>query len=220
MPRSYSTQRDVTTWQNRSPRAQGKGLNPERIYLAAVIYSGRVDDETSKRVGRMVGADTLLLYRILPFDRTRTNLVQSDGGTVSGGIEVRLIQVETGTSVFRQTVTARTLFPAPKNGASWREEGVIRAHGISSEVAATYGFSALAASLGVNPLGIVPFAEVGLIMDVLSASPAEAAGLKEGDKIISINNRPYRSWTDRIDLPATITVLRQGKELQLPVASR
>ena len=37
-------------------------------------YSGRVDDETSKRIGRMVGADTLLLYRILPFDKTRAKL--------------------------------------------------------------------------------------------------------------------------------------------------
>lgn len=183
-------------------------------------YSGRVDDETSKRVGKMVGADTLLLYRILPFDKARASLVQSDGGTVSGGIEVNLIQVETGASLFRQTVTAKTFFPPPNKGASWREEGMIRAHGIASEEAAAYGFSALGASLGVNPLGIVPFVEPGMVMDLLSASPAEAAGFKKRDKIVSVNNRQFHSWTDRIDLPATVTILREGKELQLFVSSR
>ena len=71
---------------------------------------------------------TLLLYRILPFDKARARLVQSDGGTVSGGIEVNLIQVETGASLFRQTVTAKTFFPSPNKGVSWREEGVMRAH--------------------------------------------------------------------------------------------
>ena len=59
-----------------------------------VQYSGKVDDETSKRVGEMVGADTLLLYRILPFDKPRATLVRSSGGAVSGGIEVNLVQLE------------------------------------------------------------------------------------------------------------------------------
>ena len=169
----------------------------------------------------MVGADTLLLYRILPLDKARVSLVQSDGGTISGGIEVQLIQVETGTNLFRQTVTAKTFFPPPNNGESWREEAVMRAHGIASEQAAAYGFSAFGASLGVNPLGIMPFVDVvGLVGGVLSASPAEAAGFKKGDKIVAVNNRQFRSWTDRIDLPATMTVLREGKELQLSVSSR
>ena len=185
-----------------------RGLRPEIVFVEReslekvtdelkLQHSGRVDDETSKRIGKMVGADTLLLYRIVPHDTARASLVRSDGGAVSGGIEVQLIEVETGTSLFRQTVMAKTIFPLPNRGASWTEEGVIRAHAIASEKAATYGFSALAASLGVNPLGIVPFAEVGQIMDVLSASPAEAAGLKGGDKMISVNSQQYRSWTDR-----------------------
>ena len=52
-------------------------------------------------------------------------------------------------------------------------------------------------------------------MERLSASPAEAAGIKAGDKIVSVNSMPYHSWTDRITLPATLTVSRDGKELQL-----
>jgi hypothetical protein len=181
-------------------------------------YGGRVDEETSTRIGKMVGADTLLLYRILPLDKTRAKLVQSEGGTITGGIEVQLIQVETGTNLFRQTVTAKTFFPPPNNGASWREEGVIRAHGIASEQAAAYGFSALGASLGVNPLGIVPFTEAGRVMDLLAGGLAEAVGLKKNDKIVAVNNRQFISWTNRIDLPAMLTVSRDGKELQLSVS--
>jgi membrane-associated protease RseP (regulator of RpoE activity) len=168
----------------------------------------------------MVGADSLLFYRILPIDTTRTGVIQSSGGTVSGGLEVDLIRVSTGTSLFRQTVTAKTLFPRPSPGKSWSEAEVIRAHGIASEEAAAYGFSALGASLGVNPLGIIPFSETGLVRDVLPSSPAETAGLQKRDKIVSVNNRQFRSWTDRIDLPATMTVLREGKELDLTVSSR
>jgi S1-C subfamily serine protease len=168
----------------------------------------------------MVGADTLLLYRILPFDKTLASLVRSTGGAVSGGIEVHLIQVETGTSLFRQTVTAKTVFPPP-TVAAWTEEEVIRAHGIVSEEAAAYAFSALAASVSTNPLGVVPAVnEVGLVWGVLSSSPSDTAGFKKRDKIIQVNNRPFTAWTDRIELPATITVMREGKELRLSVSSR
>lgn len=209
-----------------------RALRPEIIFVEResldkiadelhLQYSGRIDDETTKRVGKMVGADTLLLYKIIPVDKTRTSLVQSSGGTVSGGVEVHLIQVEMGTSLFRQTVTAKTFFPPPSKGGSWTEEGVIRAHGIAATEAAAYAFSALVASLGANPLGLVPAVDVvGFVVGVLSASPAEAAGLMAGDKIVSVNGRPYRSWTDRIDLPATLTVLREGKELQISASSR
>jgi hypothetical protein len=209
-----------------------RALRPELVFVdresldkvtdeLKLQYSGRFDDETTKRVGRMVGADTLLIYRILRLIRPRASLVRSDGGAVTGGIDIQLIQVETGTSLFRQTVTANTAFPPPNAGASWREEGVMRAHGFAAKQAAGYGFSALAASLGANPMGLVPNIEVvGVVVSVLSASPAEAAGIQAGDKIVSVNGRQYRSWTDHIDLPATITVLREGKELRFSVSSR
>ena len=178
-----------------------RALRPEMVFVdrqsiekvteeLRLQYSGRVDDETSKRVGRMVGADTLLLYRILPFDKARASLVQLSGGTISGGIDVRLIEVETGASPFRQTVTAQTFFPPTNPGESWREEVIIRAHGIASEEAAGYAFAALAASMSTNPLGVVPAVnEVGLVWDVLSSSPSEASGFKKRDKIIQVTHR-------------------------------
>ena len=65
-------------------------------------------------------------------------------------------------------------------------------------------------------------AEVG---SVESGSPAEAAGLKEGDVITAIDGKPTREGSAltgfvrqySADDQVTLTVIRDGEELQTPV---
>ena len=58
-----------------------------------------------------------------------------------------------------------------------------------------------------------------------SGSPAEAAGLKEGDVITAIDGKPTREGSAltgfvrqySADDQVTLTVIRDGEELQMPV---
>ena len=117
--------------------------------------------------------------------------------------------------------TATTLLAQPGKGAVWPDEPVYRAHKVSIEYAASYGLSALVAAFGENPMGVVPALnrkdEGQVVLGVLDGSPAHVAGIKAGDRIIAINGQPMRAWTDRFQLPATLTIERQGKTQQVTV---
>lgn len=188
---------------------------------ALIQHSGRIDDETTVRIGKMIGADSLLTYRIEPIDVSALPRIRASGGAVVGSVEIRVIQIEKGLALFRQLSTATTLLPQPGKGAVWPDEPVYRAHKVSVEYAASYGLSALVAAFGENPLGAVPALDLrdqGLIvLGVLHGSPAQTAGLKKGDRIITINGRPMRAWTDPVQLPATLTFERHGKTEQVSV---
>jgi len=57
-----------------------------------------------------------------------------------------------------------------------------------------------------------------LVRNVFEGSPAQKAGVKDGDIIVSINNTPVTDWTDYVAIvkqgtPYDMEVLRSGREL-------
>ena len=188
-----------------------------------IQHSGQVDDELSVRLGKMVGATTLLTYNVEPFDRVKILPITLNGGLVSCTVEFRLVDVEKGVALFRQVVTASVSYPYPASGATWTEEGVTRASKLTIEVAGAYGLAALVAAFGENHVGIVPSLNIKdsfMVLGVLEGSPVQIAGVRRGDKILSVNGQPMRSWVDPIPLPATLTVEREGRKLQLEATTR
>ncbi len=75
-------------------------------------------------------------------------------------------------------------------------------------------------------LGIKPYEPViePIIQTVATNSPASHSGLKSGDKILAINNKPITDWMDMLEMigrsPDTILhfqVIRNNKKINLPV---
>jgi len=89
------------------------------------------------------------------------------------------------------------------------------------EEAAAYGFAALSAAFGDNPLGVVADyswpGEGVKLLGLLQGSPAFLAGLKPGDRILALNGQPLGSWLDPISLPLRVTAERDGERLEIDV---
>lgn len=177
--------------------------------------SGRVGDDTSVRIGAWKGADALLILRIDVPSGEQLPAVAARGGDVSRSVAIRLVHVETGLNLFQQTSTATALVPAPAFPSTWPEEMTERVQRDTLRVALAYSLAALAAAFGDNPLGVVPDLSSGSegigVLGVLHGGPAHLAGLKQGDRIIAVNEVPFRSVTQRVTLPALLTVERDGQ---------
>ncbi|BFU93187.1 MAG: hypothetical protein NTAFB01_43740 [Nitrospira sp.] len=190
----------------------------EREELKAVLnemgiqYGGQVDDETSIHIGRLVGADSLLIYRmIVPEDMP-----------LSAAFELRLFKVESGTTLFRQTVSASQVSPVSVvTGAQRSAKPDSLARRPLLQEAAAYGLAAFTAAFGDNPLGLVPdhgwSGEGVKVLDVLHGGPGFRAGLKSGDQIMESDNRPVGSWSDPVTLPAQLTVRHDGIPREMSV---
>jgi hypothetical protein len=188
----------------------------EREDLAAILdevgiqYTGRVNDETTVRVGKLVGADGLLTYRLS---------TTSGAEPISASLELRVLKVETGTTLFRQ-ITTVTAASSQRMGAS-KETFDSLARRVVIEEAAAYGLAALQAAFHDNPLGVIPdhtWPREGVkVMGLLHGSPGYHAGLKQGDWILNCNGRPVRNWTEPISLPAQLGIERDGEHLELTV---
>lgn len=257
-------------------------------------YSGRVDDETAVRVGRLAGVDTILVYRIDPLPAEETG----SASIIEVPFETRLVQVESGHVLFRQTATATVTLPrgstpdpeyarrheeakrqaraelrargldegylyemvkiieqlqasdpqwfrrvpderqipqladevakrvragtARRGSVSdWPESQRARIYNAGVRKAAAPVLAALVAALGDNPLGVVPYlkteGEGVKVSGVLESSPAHSVGLLPEDRILEINEKPFRTWTDPVSLPATLTVERAGERLTVRV---
>ena len=177
-----------------------------------IQYTGRVDEETTIRVGKLVGADSLLTYRLA---------ISGIGEPISASFELRLLQVESGITVFRQIASA-TISPAAAaaaTGKGYASSPIARR--LVVEEAAAYGFAALAAAFGDNPLGVVADynwpGEGVKLLGLLQGGPAFLAGLKPGDQILALNGQPLGSWIDPISLPLRVTVERDGVRLEISV---
>lgn len=180
------------------------------LHEVGIQYGGQVDDDTTIRVGRLVGADSLLIYHlILTMDRPK-----------SAAFELRLFKVESGTTVFRQMASAnQDSLEALVNRPYANQEALARR--LLLEEAAAYGLAALTAAFGDNPLGVVSdytWSGEGIkVIDVLQGGPGFRAGIKPGDHIIESNHQPLGSWSDPISLPAHLTVRRDGIPLEMDI---
>lgn len=176
----------------------------------AIQYSGRVDDATMVKVGKLTGADSLLTYRTAVSDHNDPLIVS---------LELRLMAVETGTTLFRQTTTASIRPTALRSPYS--EELQQSLQQLALEKAAAYGLAALAAAFGDNSLGIVPdlaSSQKGItLLGLLEGSPAARAGLSEDDRILEINHRPVVDWTETLYVPARLIVDRHGQKMEIVV---
>lgn len=182
------------------------------LHEVGIQYAGPVDDDTTIRVGRLVGADSLLTYRLV---------LPEDSRSMSASFELRLFKVESGTTVFRQMASA-TQTSSETAAARWqlyKSEPLARRRAL--EEAAAYGLAALAAAFGDNPLGVVSdYAWTGegiKLIDVLQGGPAFRAGLKPGDHILEFNGQPLGSWADPVSLPAHLAVRRDRATLEVSV---
>ena len=57
-----------------------------------------------------------------------------------------------------------------------------------------------------------------LLMGILDGGPAHVAGVREGDQITEIDGSPIRTWTEHIRLPATLTLVRDGRNSKVTVS--
>lgn len=177
-----------------------------------IQYTGRVDEDTTIRVGKLVGADSLLTHRLA---------ISGSGEPMSASFELRLLKVESGITVFRQ-IASSTNSPSVAETATGRlSESYPIARRLVVEEAAAYGLAALAAAFGDNPLGVVADyswpGEGVKLLGLLQGGPAFLAGLKPGDQILALNGQPLGNWTDPISLPLRVTVERDGARLEINV---
>lgn len=133
----------------------------------AIQYAGEVDDDTTIRVGKLVGADSLLTYRLV---------VPKGSWLTSAYFELRLLKVESGTTVFRQMASANQTSSETVAAKSQPNKSEALARRLLLEEAAAYGLAALTAAFGDNPLGVVSdytWSREGIkLIDVLQGGPA------------------------------------------------
>jgi hypothetical protein len=177
-----------------------------------IQYTGRVDEDTTIRVGKLVGADSLLTYRLA---------ISGSGEPISASFELRLLKVESGITVFRQIASSTNSSSAAEAITGRLDESYSVVRRLVVEEATAYGLAALAAAFGDNPLGVVadyswPGKGVRLL-GLLHGGPAFRAGLKPGDQILALNGQPLGNWTDPISLPLLATVEREGVILEISV---
>lgn len=169
-------------------------------------HTGRVDDDTMARVGHFVGADTLLIYRVS---------TSTDNETTVASFELRLLNIQNGMALFRQHTTA----VATDDKTS--VEGPLGPAHVAARAAAAHGLAALMAAFGDDPLGIVPdyaWAGEGVrLLGVLEGGPASLAGLRPGDRVVSVGQVPLRNWTELMAVTASLTVKRKMQMIQVRV---
>lgn len=200
-----------------------EGLEPVSQELV-LQHTGKVLDDTMVRLGGWKGADTLLIVRIERTSTDRLQAIAQRGGEVSHSVEIRLAQVETGLLLFRQATNTRVQVPPPPSDRAWPDEVSDNAQRETLRIAYTYAMASLAAAFGDNPLGLVPdmsSRDGGIrLLGVLHGGPAHYAGLREGDRIIKAEGKPYISVTQQITLPARLLVERRNEQREMRVEAR
>lgn len=204
----------------------------EREALAAVEkelqfqYSGRVSETTLAQVGKHVGADALLLVQVLPVGDAEA--YRKTGGSLQISIDLRVVGVEDGAILFRTSVVA-AWFLSPPRGKGWTLTQVKQFQDGLLGTAAGFALASLTAAFGDNPLGVVPDINFGhswippdkeagiSVWGILEGSPAQAVGLKRWDRLVKLNGHALTMWTDPIQLPAILTIKREGMEFDIAV---
>jgi len=208
----------------------------DREAVAAVqkefVYqlTGQVSPATMSQIGKHLGADALLLVYFKPIMTDDFSALQANGGPISASVDLRLIDVEEGTALFRTNAASSGIYPRPPDGKIWLPKTINTLHDVLMAYAAAFELASLAAAFDENPLGFVPDVEAGIasqlkketrpgvtVWGLLEGSPAQKSGLQRFDRIVRVDGRPITTWMDKIQLPANVTVERDGAELILKV---
>jgi hypothetical protein len=195
----------------------------------AYQLTGQVSPATAAQLGKQLGADALLLIYFKPITPDDFKAHQVTGGFISAAVDLRLISVEEGTVLFRTNTSAWMVLPRPPDGKIWLPKTINTEHDVITSYAAGFVFASLAAAFGENQLGMVPDMDAGIqaqlkklqpgvtLFGLLEGSPAQKSGLQRFDRIVRVDGRPITTWMDKIQIPANITVERDGSELVLRV---
>ena len=189
--------------------------------------SGLVRDDNFIGVGRMLGADHVLIYQVTANSDADIKYIQRRGGFLRGIASGKLIRVQTGTAVFQQAAQQQSFVRPSDIGTEWVVAGIEGLKRATALLALNGLVQSLAEALMPSPTGILWDAERGgnrvKVLEVLSYSPADNAGIQRGDFIIAIDGIPVRGMGDRVlqDLEMTprelvhITIQRNGREQTL-----
>lgn len=182
--------------------------------------SGLVRDEDMSRIGRMLGADHLLVYSLITTTDEELNRMKSKGGLIQALASWKLLQVESGAVVYQDTVVQAVSL----NELSYESTILSAARQAAYQLALAGLQASLFHALIPDELGVMrdpSFNGPGpKILLVLLNSPAAKMGINIGDVIVSVNGLPVRSPEDVDKTPfsamKSITVRRGIKELEFP----
>jgi len=195
----------------------------------AYQLTGNISPATAAQLGKQLGADALLLIYFKPITTDDFSALQWNGGFMLATMDLRLIHVEEGTVLFRSNTSASGVFSRPPAGQYWLPKTIKTWHDLLIAMAAAFELSSLGATLDENPLGFVPDMDFGIqshlkklqpgvtLFGLLEGSPAQKSGLQRFDRIVRVDGRLITTWMDKIQLPATLTVERDGTELEFRV---
>ena len=186
-------------------------------------HNGLVRDDELAGIGKMFGADHLLVYSLTTTSDEQLERIRTTGGQLSALVSWKLIQTETGRIVYHDAVLGTITLDQLPEPYEWIDPRTDR------RAAVALAFNGLYASI---LHAFVP-GELGIVVDpnlnesgvkiflVLLNSPASSLGLKPGDVITKINGSPIRTFDDADRIPFsqmnTITILRGAQESELPV---
>lgn len=187
-------------------------------------HKGLVRDDELAGIGKMFGADHLLVYSLTTTSDEQLDRIRTMGGQLSAMVSWKLIQTETGRIVYHDAVLGAITLDQLPEPYEWIDPQTDR------RAAVALSFSGLYASIFH---AFVP-GELGIVADpnfigsgakvflVLINSPASSLGLKPGDVIIKINGLLIRSFedADKISFASmkSIAIRRVVEELEFPVS--
>ena len=145
------------------------------------------------------------------------------GGPVTGFVELKLVNVEEGTVLFRQRAMATAQVPAPNEGL-WPKGVMQEAHRKAVSEASYFAVAALLSAFGDNPIGLVPdLQESGSVklIGILEGGPAQRGGLKKGDRVLAVNGQEVTTWTSLmpLSLPSSLTIEREGNQREVTITN-
>ena len=202
----------------------------ERTRIDAAIQelmfqaSGSVRDDNFLSVGRMLGADHLLIYEVTANSDEELEALRAVTGDVRAVANGKVIRVETGTVIFQQMIgqSVRLNYDSSLY-KPWNLPQLQGWRGQTARSAMSQLFMTLLTAQLPFPTGMVWGPEkdgTGVrVTYVIDLSPSQHAGIREGDLITAIDGNPVR-WGDRIlyDIEmiprelAQFTIQRNGQE--------
>ncbi len=198
----------------------------ERRYLELQVMA-MMRDENFSGAGRMLGVDHFFAYKAVGSIDDDVQVFQQAGGTLRARSSGKMINVQTGTVVFQQTVEMTAVLIPPPPGRWWSSPESIKLD-LMKEVIVTL-FAHLEAALLPAPIGAMWVADKGHNMVkahcVMYGGPAHDAGLQRGDQLVAIDGVLVHGVGDRVlqdsqlfsrDL-VSMTIKRNGQEQTLVV---